>query len=139
MRCQLQLLDQELERGGRYHKDLLPPEVWRSAPRSPTSKANPSTSTCQITQPWSCLTGAKPFLLIFGMEEQTISVVYTNLQVFLDTVEEQQREVQTKAGKLGFGMNIMNDANDNDEVTKLFKQGLTNLASAVQTNRQQHQ
>ena len=73
------------------------------------------------------------------MEEQTISVVYTNLQVFLDTVEEQQREVQTKAGKLGFGMNIMNDANDNDEVTKLFKQGLTNLASAVQTNRQQHQ
>ena len=73
------------------------------------------------------------------MEEQTISFVYTNLQVFLDTVEEQQREIQTKAGKLGFGMNIMNDANDNDEVTKLFKQGLTNLASAVQINRQQHQ
>ena len=73
------------------------------------------------------------------MEEQTISFVYTNLQVFLDTVEEQQREIQTKAGKLGFGMNIMNDANDNDEVTKLFKRGLTNLASAVQTNRQQHQ
>ena len=65
--------------------------------------------------------------------------MYTNLQVFLDTVEEQQREIQTKAGKLGFGMNIMNDANDNDEVTKLFKRGLTNLASAVQTNRQQHQ
>ena len=51
---------------------------------------------------------------------------------------QNQTEITTEAGKLGYGMG-MTDILDNDEVTKRFKQGMTDLAAAVQENHKQQQ
>ena len=63
---------------------------------------------------------------------------YENLKVYFNRAMQNRTEITTEAGELGYGMGMM-DILDDDEVTKRFKQGMTDLATAVQENHKQQQ
>ena len=65
---------------------------------------------------------------------------YAHLKNYFNGAMQDGTGIATEAGKLGYGMGATNNSILNkEEVTKWFKQGLTNLTAAVQEGNNQQQ
>ena len=76
------------------------------------------------------LNRSQAFLVEYLQWKNEADQTYENLKTYFNQAMQNQAEITTKAGKLGYGMG-MTDILDNNEVTKRFKQGMADLAAAV--------